>query len=221
MSNNLKTKTASAGILAAVAASLCCITPVLAFLGGIGGVAATFSWLEPFRPFLIGITVLVLGFAWYQQLKPSKAEIDCDCEDDKGKTKFIHSKKFLGIVTVVALGMLTFPSYSHIFYPETSSSGIAISDNVNLVEFEINGMTCTGCEQHVNYEVNQLPGIIGTQVSYEGANALVKYDATLVSEEKIMEAINATGYTVTASHKKNSSEMIFNSAIITSNKENQ
>ena len=218
MNNNLKTKTASAGILAAVAASLCCITPVLAFLAGIGGIAATFSWLEPFRPFLIGITVLVLGFAWYQQLKPSKAEIDCDCEVDEGKTKFIHSKKFLGIVTVVAFAMLTFPSYSHIFYPETSSSGIAVSDNVNLVEFEISGMTCTGCEQHVNYEVSQLPGIIGAQVSYEGANALVKYDAALVSEEKIVEAINATGYTVTSTHKKDPSELKLNAEITATSK---
>lgn len=220
MNNNLKTKTASASILAAVAASLCCITPVLAFLGGIGGIAATFSWLEPFRPFLIGITVLVLGFAWYQQLKPSKAEIDCDCEDDKRKTKFIHSKKFLGIVTVVALAMLTFPSYSHIFYPDTTSSGIAVSNNVNLVEFEINGMTCTGCEQHVNYEVNQLPGIIETQISYEGANAFVKFDDALVSEEKITEAINSTGYTVIGTHKKNPSEMILNAAVTTSQTKN-
>jgi len=219
MSNNLKTKAASAGILAAVAASLCCITPVLAFLGGIGGIAATFSWLEPFRPFLIGVTVLVLGFAWYQQLKPSKAEVDCDCEDDKGKTKFIHSKKFLGIVTLVALAMLTFPSYASIFYPDIQSSGIAVSDNVNLVEFDIEGMTCTGCELEVNHEVNQLPGIIGTQVSYEKANALVKYDADLVSEEKIKEAINATGYTVTGTHKKNPSEMMLN-AVTTSKAQN-
>jgi mercuric ion transport protein len=211
MNNNLKTKTASASILAAIAASLCCITPVLAFLGGIGGIAATFSWLEPFRPYLIGITILVLGFAWYQQLKPSKQEIDCDCEEETGKTKFLHSKKFLGIVTVVALFMLTFPSYSHVFYPATENSGIAVSDNVNLVEFEIKGMTCTGCEQHVNYEVHQLPGILETQVSYESANALVKFDASQVSEDEITDAINSTGYTVIGLHKKNPAEMISNS----------
>ena len=31
------------GLLAALAASLCCITPVLALLAGMSGVAATFS----------------------------------------------------------------------------------------------------------------------------------------------------------------------------------
>ena len=49
-----------AGLLAAFAASLCCIMPILAVLGGIGGVASTFSWLEPFRPYLIVLTAGVL-----------------------------------------------------------------------------------------------------------------------------------------------------------------
>lgn len=39
------------GMFAAVGASLCCITPVLAVLAGSTGMASTFSWMEPFRPF--------------------------------------------------------------------------------------------------------------------------------------------------------------------------
>ncbi|HEY1054273.1 MAG TPA: heavy metal transporter, partial [Emticicia sp.] len=45
-----------AGILTAFATSLCCITPVLALLGGASGLASSFSWIEPFRPYLIGLT---------------------------------------------------------------------------------------------------------------------------------------------------------------------
>lgn len=55
-----------AGLLTAVAASLCCITPVLAFLGGASGLASSFSWIEPYRPYLIGLTIAVFAFAWYQ-----------------------------------------------------------------------------------------------------------------------------------------------------------
>ena len=54
------------GLLTAITASLCCITPVLALIAGTSGIASTFSWIEPFRPYLIGLTILVLGFAWYQ-----------------------------------------------------------------------------------------------------------------------------------------------------------
>ena len=65
-------KLIGAGLLTAIAASLCCITPVLALIAGTSGLASTFSWLEPFRPYFIGLTILVLAFAWYQKLKPQK-----------------------------------------------------------------------------------------------------------------------------------------------------
>ena len=82
-------KLIGAGLLTAIAASLCCITPVLALIAGTSGLASTFSWLEPFRPYFIGLTILVLGFAWYQKLKPKK-QIDCNCETEE-KPKFIQA----------------------------------------------------------------------------------------------------------------------------------
>lgn len=63
-------KLIGAGLLTAIAASSCCIMPVLALVAGINGFASTFSWLEQFRPYFIGLTILVIGFAWYQKLKP-------------------------------------------------------------------------------------------------------------------------------------------------------
>ena len=75
---SLETKWLGVGILAAIAAALCCITPVLAVLGGLGSIAATFSFLEPVRPYLIGLTVIVLGYAFYKAYKPKK-ETDIEC----------------------------------------------------------------------------------------------------------------------------------------------
>ena len=99
-----------AGLLTAVAASLCCVTPVLALLGGASGLASSFSWIEPFRPYLIGLTVLAFAFAWYQKLKQQK-QVDCDCEADNKKS-FWQSKSFLGIATVVAALLIAFPYYA-------------------------------------------------------------------------------------------------------------
>ena len=109
--------------------------------------------------------------------------------------------------------LLGFPSYSHIFYPDVQNAGFAVSDNVRLVEFEVEGITCTGCEQHVTYEVSQLPGIIGTQASYEDANAFVKFDASLLDVEKITATIDATGYKVVAVNEKNPSEITLDPVI--------
>jgi len=72
-------KLIGAGLLTAITASLCCITPVLALIAGTSGIASTFSWIEPFRPYLIGLTILVLGFAWYQKLKPQNVFRNCNC----------------------------------------------------------------------------------------------------------------------------------------------
>ncbi|PCH65717.1 MAG: heavy metal transporter [Bacteroidetes bacterium] len=207
-------KLLGAGILSAVAASLCCITPVLALIAGSSGIAASFSWLEPARPYLIGITVLVLGFAWYQKLKPKKAdEINCDCEparpgggeDDlpagasakAGKPSFLQSKKFLGLVTIFAAIMLVFPYYSHIFYPETKVNIIIVDpNNIQQASFEISGMTCPGCEEHIKHAIAELPGYIEATANFKEEKATVKFDKSKTDIEKVIEAINETGYTV-------------------------
>lgn len=200
MSDKINTSKGLAGtsIITAIAASLCCITPVLALIAGTSGIASAFSWLEPFRPYLIGLTILVLGFAWYQTLKPrTQEEIECACEDDE-KPKFIQSKTFLAIVTVFAGLMLAFPTYADVFYPEKNNQIMVVDKaDIQTVEFAISGMTCTGCEAHVKHEVDQLEGIVAVNVSYENENAIVEYDRSKTSSEDIEKAINSTGYQVT------------------------
>ena len=189
-------KLIGAGLLTAITASLCCITPVLALIAGTSGIASTFSWIEPFRPYLIGLTILVLGFAWFQKLKP-RNEIDCDCETEE-KPKFIQSKKFLGIVTVFAIVMLAFPYYSGIFYPNTEKQIMIVDkSNIKTTEFKISGMTSASSEEHVNQEVNKLNGILISKASYENGNAIIEFDKTKTNKTEIEKAINSTGYTVT------------------------
>ena len=189
-------KLIGAGLVTAIAASLCCVTPVLALIAGTSGLASTFSWLEPFRPYFIGLTILVLGFAWYQKLK-SKKQIDCNCETEE-KPKFIQSKIFLGIVTAFSIVMLAFPYYSSVFYPKTEKQIIIVDkSNIQKVEFSISGMTCASCEEHVNHEVGKLAGIISSNTSYEKENAIVEFDNSKTNISEIETAINTTGYSIT------------------------
>ena len=189
-------KLIGAGLLTAIAASLCCITPVLALIAGTSGLASTFTWLEPLRPYFIGLTILVLGFAWHQKLKPKK-QIDCNCDTEE-KPKFIHSKKFLGIINAFAIVMLAFPYFSSIFYPKTEKQIIVVDkSNIQKVEFSISGMTCASCEEHVYHEVNKLKGIISSNASYEKSNAIVEFDNSKTNITEIEKAIKSTGYTVT------------------------
>lgn len=189
-------KLIGAGLLTSIAASLCCITPVLALVAGTSGLASTFSWLEPLRPYFIGLTILVLGFAWYQKLKPTN-KIDCNCETEE-KPKFIQSNMFLGIVTAFTIVMLAFPYYSSIFYPKKEKQIVVVDkSNIQKVEFTISGMTCASCGEHVNHEVNKLTGIISSNTSYEKGNAIVEFDNSKTNISEIEKAINSTGYSVT------------------------
>lgn len=191
------------GMFAAIAASLCCITPVLAILGGIGGIASTFSWLEPLRPYLIGLSVIALGSAFYQAYKPKK-EIECNCENDDpsgdkaGKLKFINSKKFLWIILIVSGALFSFSYYSGIFFPNVETV-VANPKSANIIEAKINveGMTCTSCENTINYSLKTTDGVLDATSSYQTGIAKVKYDKTKVNPEQLKKAIEEkAGYKV-------------------------
>jgi len=190
-------KFAGAGVLTAIAASLCCITPLLALVSGASGVASTFSWIEPFRPYLIGITVLVLVFAWYQKLKPRTAdEIQCACEVDENPP-FMQTKKFLGIVTMFAFLMMVFPYYSSVFYPDNQKelAGVDATKFITI-DLKIEGMTCESCNLHVAHAAQEVDGVFGAEADFKTGNAKVKFDPSKTSEDKIVQSINATGYKV-------------------------
>jgi mercuric ion transport protein len=190
-----RSRIVGAGVLTAIAASLCCITPVLALVSGVFGVASLFAWMEPLRPFLVAFTVLVLAFAWYQKLKARKPqEVQCDCKED-GKPPFTQSRAFLALVTVFALTMLAFPHFAHVFYPEKEMQE-AVYDPAQLhaVTFDVSGMTCNGCASHVEHEVSRLSGVAHVEASYGDRSATVRFDTTAVILAQIEAAINATGY---------------------------
>ncbi|MBX9853010.1 MAG: mercuric transport protein MerTP [Cytophagaceae bacterium] len=190
---------AGASILAAITASICCITPVLALLASITGIASVFSWLEPFRPYIIGITAIILGVAWYKALKP-KDYAECACEDEKaGKKKtFINTKAFLSIITLLAVLLMAFPYYSKIFFAEQKSKEVVIVDkkDIEKVKFNIEGMTCQGCEAHINSELSKLTGVIDYKTSSKEGTSIVSFDKFKTNVDTITKAINATGYKV-------------------------
>ena len=187
-----------AGVLSAVAASLCCITPVIALLAGSSSIAANISWIAPARPWLIGLSVAVLSFAWYIKLKPEKTSMaDCQCGPVE-KPAFLQSKAFLGMVTVFAALMVVFPLYAKMFYdkPKMLLTVVPAFDSLQQVKFNIQGMSCVACEAEVNNEIAKVPGVLAYTTSYTSQSSLVTYDKSKVGLKSIETAINKTGYKV-------------------------
>jgi copper ion binding protein len=191
---NTSKNAAYTGLFAAIAASSCCIPPVIALIAGVGGSASALSWMEPFRPYLIGLAVIAIGYAWYAYLKPKKAD-DC-CEID-AKPKWYQTKGFLVGITLFATVSIAFPYYAHIFYPDNKKEVVIVNQsNIQTLNFDVKGMTCASCEEHVKHAVNELEGIVNVKASFEKANAEVEFDNTKTSKDDIEKAINSTGYKV-------------------------
>ena len=190
----------NSAIVTALLASLCCITPVLAIFGGLSGIASTFSFLEPLRPYFIVFTAIILGYAFYNAYKPKKKnEIECACDDENVETKksFINSKSFLWIVTVIAVVLITFPYYSQAFFPESQSELSANSNHIIKAKLEIEGMTCTSCEQSVDYALKSEKGVLSAESSYKTGIAFVQFDDTKVQPEQLKKAVeNKVSYKV-------------------------
>ncbi len=185
-------------LLSAIAASLCCITPVIAMVAGSSSIAANFSWLEPARPYLIGLSIVVLAFAWYRQFKPVKnSPADCNCETGTSPT-FLQSKKFLGIVTILSVLLMTFPLYAKVFYPKSNGAAIGVIpvEDKKHVVFSIQGMSCKACEDHVNHELSKVAGVVDYATSYADRNSSVTFISSKVDVKAIAAAIGKTGYKV-------------------------
>lgn len=181
------------GIIAAIAASLCCIAPLLAIFGGLSGAATYFNWIAPYRPYLIGITVLVFAFAWYQQLVVMpKKEKDCCVPASRS---FWQSKKFLLIVTLFAAVLTAFPYYSALFYkapPKTTA--VALQSNFKSIRLNIKGMGCADCTKHIDGSLMSLNGVTSSNTIFEKAETIVSYDPNKTNADSINHKIKEIGY---------------------------
>ncbi len=181
-------------VFTALSASMCCISPVLAIAAGTTGVASSFHWIEPLRPYFVSASVLVLGFAWFQSFNTKKKD-DCGCETPKKKS-FFQSRTFLSVVTIVSFLLITFPSYSKFFFNNKATQLAQEQNKYKKIELSVKGMTCTSCELHIESEVKKLPGVSFVKASYEKGSTTVEFDEQKVEADKIIAAINGTGYKV-------------------------
>ena len=98
------------GVIAGLAASICCIGPLVLVALGLGGAAAgLIKFFTPLRPVFIGLALLFLGFAAYRLFfVPKVCAPGTPCADPR--TLRNQRLLFIGIVIVVA-ALVAFPWY--------------------------------------------------------------------------------------------------------------
>lgn len=101
----------------------------------------------------------------------------------------METKTFLTIITIFAIGMLSFPSFSGNFYNNTPLEQGVIGDSTKVV-LNIEGMTCGGCESQVNRVLNKTEGIISCNTSYKEASVTIIYDKEVTDAEGLSKIIS-------------------------------
>ena len=209
-------------VFAAVAASLCCILPVLAIAFGLGafGLASVF---ESLRRYMLAVVVAGLAFSFYRVYFRREA---CG-EGQACSTKAIgeFNQILLWVVTVAVIGIAAFPYYSgaivSVFDPQQSPEAesnvapfvgrnvtevkstqtgdeLAVlesdSQNRKTVVIAVEGMTCEGCASHINVALKRIKGVFSAEANYREKLVRVVYNPNQVSAERIKQGIREAGY---------------------------
>lgn len=64
------------------------------------------------------------------------------------------------------------------------------------VKLSIDGMHCGDCSKKVKAALTNLEGVCASKVSYTRKNAEIIYNAAQLSEDKVIQAVTAAGFTV-------------------------
>jgi len=105
------------GVIAAVAASLCCIGPLVLVALGVGGAwAGNLAVLEPFRPYFLGAALIALFFAWKKIYRaPAAAACTPGSVCAMPQTNRMY-KVLFWIVAVLIAAAFVFPYLAPLFY---------------------------------------------------------------------------------------------------------
>jgi copper chaperone CopZ len=80
----------------------------------------------------------------------------------------------------------------------TGKAQIEVADeNLIKVSFNVEGMTCEGCEKAIVTSIQKLDGIQEASASHTEGSAMVAFDAAKTDIATISQAITGAGYEVT------------------------
>lgn len=188
------TRWGPAGVVAsAVAASVCCLGPLLLLALGVSGAwIGTLSAFEPYRPLFAVVTVGLLAVAFYRVYRKPVAEACAPggyCADAKAER---INKVSLWTVTVVAAAMLAAPSL--LGRSAVGAGPAPASGALKTVTLDVTRMTCGACAVTTKKALEGVEGVRSAEVTLEPPRAVVVYDSGRVDVETIARATTNAGY---------------------------
>lgn len=170
------------GIKAGILSSLCCILPLILVVLGLASIGTALKIVQ-FKPYFIVLSILFLVSSLILFFRKNKS---C-CRTDKN----------LFIGTAIATHILIFVLLLYVFIPIlapsvytgfSTNTPVTKSSNLNKLTVKINGMTCSSCAYGIQYQLEQLEGVIEARVSFSKGIGEVIYNPDTISKEKIINS---------------------------------
>ena len=189
--------TAAGSVIAAVAASICCIGPLAALTLGAGSLAAA-SGLEKWRPLFLGVTFVLLGVAWYLTYRRPKAEACTGGTACAARPGAKGGKAVLWVATALTVALAALPLYAgpvaRLLHPEGAGPALSAGENAATLRVNIPGMDCAACAVNIQRTLRKVEGVSRAEVVFKTKEAVIDYDPARISPEKIVAVIDETGF---------------------------
>lgn len=76
---------------------------------------------------------------------------------------------------------------------QSINSSVTKSES-KTIKVKVTGMTCAGCAGHITKALDGIEGVDSVQLEYPGNVATIQFNPKKTSEDKIIKAIEKTGY---------------------------
>ena len=189
-----------ATIGAAVAASACCILPLVLGVAGAGSLGFG-TLLTPYRPYLFALTLLMLGRAFFFAYRPAKGSCasDSSCSTSKLSGANRASKIILWTVAFLTAGVLAYPNIAdlHARAVMAARPQAVVSSRGKTAVFALRNLTCLDCTLQIVDALKKTPGVTDATVDFRARRATVQYNPSRVTVPALRGAITRLGFPAT------------------------
>ena len=204
-SNKIARASLVGAVVAAIAASACCLGPAILAIGGLSGVGLA-ATLAPYRPLVLGFAAALLGVGFYLSYRRPKLAVGtgvtgpagdpaCDSAGCAMPRAARAGRRMLWVSALLVAGFACSPYVAGAFARTSVAGTAAPVANAATARIQVRGMTCEGCSTQITTDLAKLKGVIKAEVSFSGGLARVTYDPAKVHPDSFLPVIDRLGYT--------------------------
>jgi len=178
-------------LLSAVAASSCCLGPLLLAALGLGG-AGAFATLAAFRPYILGVTAALLAAGFYLTYRTPRAASGDACGCERRNTRRAGK---VGLWIAAALVLLFAASPTLLARAlERPAKAAPSGVRTETVTLDVKGIDCEACAVPLRRALAKAGGFHALSLDVPSQTAAVTYEPAPGRLEAYVAAIDELGY---------------------------